>query len=146
VDDVFEEAVSVAASLACTLQDHDSLLDLMFIGPQAYCFTMGRGVGHIEQMLEILASVQPCFDKEFSSLETMVQQHLARMSGVLCVLLAWDEPRRRFVQMLLSRGVPLKVFVIASGRTELDPGPMAGHQDGFHALTVNKVAEGLALL
>ncbi len=40
-------------------------LDLMFVGPEAYCFTSGRGVGHIEQMLEVLASVQVCREKEF---------------------------------------------------------------------------------
>ena len=65
---VFEEAVSVAASLVCTIQAQESLLDLMFVGPEAYCFTMGRGVGHIEQLLEILASVQPCRDRQFNSL------------------------------------------------------------------------------
>ena len=37
----------------------------MFVGPEAYCFTSGRGVGHVEQMLEILASVQMCREKNF---------------------------------------------------------------------------------
>ncbi len=58
--DVFEEAVSVAASFACTVLTQESLLDLLFVGPEAYCFTAGRGLAHADQMLEILASVQPC--------------------------------------------------------------------------------------
>ena len=56
--EVFEEAVSVAASFACTLPTQESLLDLLFVGPQSYCFTAGRGVAHVDQMLEILASVR----------------------------------------------------------------------------------------
>src|SRR5204862_6450540 len=37
---VFEEAVSVAASFACTVDTQESLLDLLFIGPQAFTFTI----------------------------------------------------------------------------------------------------------
>ena len=136
--DIFEEAVSVAASVAYTLQD------LMFIGPKAYCFTMGRGVSHIEQMLEVLASVQPCLDKDFSTLESLVLGHSGDMSGCLCVLLAWDEPRQQFIKMLRRRGVPLRVFVVTSDETELDPGPMADEPKSFFSLPVAKIAERLA--
>ena len=71
----FEEAVSVAASFACSLHTQDSLLDLMFIGTRAICFTTGRGVGYPEQALEILAGVEPCWDKPFEELTELVRQH-----------------------------------------------------------------------
>ena len=61
--------MSVAASFACTLPTQESLLDLLFVGPQSYCFTAGRGVAHVEQMLEILASVRACSDQPFRALE-----------------------------------------------------------------------------
>jgi hypothetical protein len=48
--DAFEEAVSVAASFACTLPTQESLLDLLFVGPQAFCFTAGRGLAHTEHL------------------------------------------------------------------------------------------------
>src|SRR5208282_4221543 len=95
--EIFEEAVSVAASLAYTIQNQDSLLDLMFVGPQAFCFTSGRGVGHVEQMLEILASVQVCREKSFESLEHLVLAHAGELSGCVCVLLSWNQPRQRLV-------------------------------------------------
>src|SRR6516165_10743961 len=63
--EVFEEAVSVAASFACTVQTQESLLDLLFVGPQSYCFTGGRGLAHADQMLEILASVRVCYEQPF---------------------------------------------------------------------------------
>ena len=61
--EAFEEAVSVAASFACTIQTQESLLDLLFVGAEAYCFTAGRGLAHADQMLEILASVRVCTEK-----------------------------------------------------------------------------------
>jgi uncharacterized protein (DUF58 family) len=146
LDAAFEEAVSVAASLAYTIQDHDSLLDLMFIGPQAYCFTSGRGLARIEQILEILATVQMCQDKGVDALETLVLRHLNQMSGCLCVFLSWDEPRQNVVRLLKSRGVPLRVFVITQDERPLEPGIMADDTDNFHTLPIGKIAERLAAL
>src|SRR6185295_8954921 len=54
--EIFEEAVSIAASFACSIRTQESLLDLLFVGPDSYCFTAGRGLGRSEQMLEILAA------------------------------------------------------------------------------------------
>ena len=145
--EVFEEAVSVAASLACTVQAQESLLDLMFVGPQAFCFTMGRGVGHLEQLLEILASVQPCRDREFTSLLQLVLQHAGELSGCLCVFVEWDKQRREFVRRLRELGVPLMVFVVTNpGAPQPDPGPMQGQPERFRRLEVGKVAQELAKL
>jgi hypothetical protein len=141
--DIFEEAVSVAASLAFNFQNHDSLLDLMFVGAQAYCFTSGRGLAHTQQMLEILASVQLCFDKTFEALEKSVIDHCAHVSGAICVFLKWDEHRQRLVRALNSRGIPLRVFVITNNDARLDPGPLAHEPTSFTALRVGKIAEGL---
>ncbi len=63
--ETFEEAISVAASFACGVLTQESLLDLLFVGAQAYCFTTGRGLAHVDQMLEILASVRMCVDQPF---------------------------------------------------------------------------------
>jgi uncharacterized protein (DUF58 family) len=143
----FEEAVSVAASFACTLGTQESLLDLMFIGPQAYCFTAGRGLAHTDQMLEILASVRTCHDKTFDALEPLVTRHLGAVSGCICILLAWDEPRRQLVSRIQKLGVPLLVLVVVPpGQPKPDPGPMRGDAGAFHVLETGKVAEALARL
>jgi uncharacterized protein (DUF58 family) len=144
--EIFEEAVSIAASLAYTIQNQDSLLDLMFVGPQAYCFTSGRGVGHIEQVLEVLASVGLCQEKEFEALESLMFAHATDLSGCLCVFLRWDEPRQRLVSAMISRGVPLRVFVVTSDDQELPPGPMAAQPGNFHVLPAGRIAEKLASL
>ena len=143
--DVFEEAVSIAASFACTVRTQESLLDLMFVGPQAFCFTIGRGVGHTEQMLEILASVQPCTSKPFNDLENLVIQRLTEVSGAICVFIAWDEQRREFVKQIRSLGIPLLVLVVTEPNSkDLDADGLT--PDVFRQIEVGKAAEVLATL
>jgi uncharacterized protein (DUF58 family) len=142
-----EEAVSVAASFACTVLTQESLLDLLFVGPQSYCFTAGRGLAQADQMLEILAAVRGCSDKPFQSLEHLVLDHVAVVSGCVCVLLAWDEARRRLVEKLQVLGVPVLVLVIVpAGQTELDAGPLRDEPDHFRVLESGRIEQGLAAL
>ncbi|PYI86925.1 MAG: hypothetical protein DME26_07970 [Verrucomicrobia bacterium] len=140
--------MSVAASFAYTIQTQESLLDLMFVGPEAVCFTMGRGVAHTEQMLEILASVAPCHERPFTALAQLVKEHVATMSGCICIFVAWDMARQELVRQLRAIGIPLLVFVVteAGAAETLDPGPLREDPECFHALEVGKIAEGLAKL
>jgi len=146
--EAFEEAVSVAASFACTIQTQESLLDLLFVGAEAYCFTAGRGLAHTDQMLEILASVRVCSEKPFKLLETLVLNHATFVSGCICVLLAWDDTRREFVKKLKLLGVPVMVVVVLSSDQEkpVDLGPMSDEPERFHTLVAGRIEEGLAKL
>lgn len=146
--EAFEEAVSVAASFACTIQTQESLLDLLFVGAEAYCFTAGRGLAHADQMLEILASVRACPDKSFQTLETLVLNHASAVSGCICVLLDWDEMRRNFVHKLKASGVPVLVVIILSSAPDrpLEPGPMRDEPHRFHTLILGQIEEGLVKL
>jgi uncharacterized protein (DUF58 family) len=114
--EVFEEAVSVAASFACTVRTQESLLDLMFIGPRAVCLTAGRGLAHVEQMLEVLAAVRPCRDQPFAALSRLVLEHAGVVSGCIVILLEWDEPRRELLERLEALGIPaLALLVVEAG-------------------------------
>jgi uncharacterized protein (DUF58 family) len=149
-DDVFEEGVSVAASLACTVEEEDSLLDLLFVGTEAYCFTAGRGLAHPEQLLEVLAGVPVCRDQPFGALENLVLRHAIWVSGCVAVFLAWDEDRRRLVRRLESMGIPVEVFVIVpSGKGDTGgdaAGSVVDFPERFHCLEAGKVEEGLGRL
>jgi hypothetical protein len=144
--EMFEEAVSVAASFACAVRTQESLLDLLFVGAQAYCFTAGRGLAHMDQMLEILASVRTCTDKPFESLETLALNHIGLVSGCICVLLAWDKPRQRFVEKLAALEIPIRVVVILVDKPSapLDPGPMREQPENFHTLIAGQIQQGLS--
>lgn len=144
IEDRFEEAVSVAASFATGVHAQDSLLDLMFVGPEAYIFTAGRGVGDLERMLEILADVQPCLDRPFAALHRLVAERHHSLSGVICVLVAWDDARRALVRHLRALGVPALTLLVAD--TADAPAPEELEADGVRRLVRGRVAEGLARL
>jgi uncharacterized protein (DUF58 family) len=146
--EILEEALSVAASFAYTIQTQESLLDLMFVGTEAHCFTSGRGIAHVDRMLEILASVRACKDKPFSTLPALVMQRASMLSGCVCVLLSWDEERQKLIHLLKALHLPVLVLVIADdGASQaLDPGPMKSEPENLLRLQVGKVKEGLARL
>ena len=144
----FEEAVSVAASFACAVESQESLLDLMFVGPEAYVLTAGRGLGHTEQMLEMLAGVRSCTAHPFGALHHLVLERHASLTGVICVLLAWDRQRQALVRDLEARGMPTLVLVVhddASGQAP-DAEPGVETTGGVHHLHPGRIAEGLARL
>jgi hypothetical protein len=140
--EVFEEAVSVAASFAAGVRTQDALLDLMFVGPEAFVFTAGRGVGQAERMLEVLAEVGPCRDREFGALHRLVVERHGLLSGLVCVLVAWDDARRALVDHLRALGVPSLVLLL-SERAALDAELETA---GVRRLVPGRVAEGLAQL
>jgi uncharacterized protein (DUF58 family) len=146
--EAFEEAVSVAASFASSIQTQESLLDLMFVGTEAYCFTSGRGISYTDRMLEILAAVSPCIDKPFSKLPPLVFERAALLSGCICILLSWDEERKIFIRKLEAMGVPVIVLVVTeypiSRPADMDSD---GWQPGrFINLQPGRIEEGLAQL
>jgi uncharacterized protein (DUF58 family) len=146
--DIFEEAVSIAASFVCSIRTQESLLDLLFVGADSYCLTAGRGLAHSEQMMEILASVRPCLEREFRELEELVLDHVRAVSGCICVLVDWDEQRREFVKKLRGVGVPVLVLVVTmpGEKGRFEPGPMRDEPGNFHVLEVGHVETGLAEL
>lgn len=146
--DVFEEAVSVASSFAVALDTQEALLDLLFVGTDAYCFTVGRGVGQTERVLEVLADVQATPEKPFSELSKLVLGHGPQVSGCVCILLSWDDARREFVANLLGRQIPTMVIVLVAkgAETKLELGPMRVNPERFKVISIDRIQEQLATL
>ena len=142
--EVFEDAVSVAASFAASVRAQDSLLDLRFVGPEAYVFTAGRGVGHLERLLDVLADVRPCVDRPFSTLHRLVTERHHALSGVICILVTWDDARRALIQHLRALDVPALVLLVTDGVTEAPDEDLQAA--GVQRLVHGRIAEGLARL
>ena len=140
--DILEEAISVAASFACDFHTQESLLDLMFVGLESYCFTSGRGLGSSEQMLEILAGVRACQDKSFEFLTATVLERLSLLSGCICVLIAWDDARKKLVEQLQSFKIPLLVLLLAESEKDY----REINLENVNVLPLNKIQESLLSL
>jgi hypothetical protein len=145
---VFEEAVSVAASFISSVQSDETLLDLMFIGTEVFCFTSGRGVGHTDRALEILAEVIPCHNRHFSDLHNTVMNRISSLSSCICILLSWDDERKKFISQLKTFGLPVLVMVITDDKSadDYEPGPLMNSPGNFHILEAGSIEEGLAKL
>jgi hypothetical protein len=139
-DEAFEEAVSLAASFACTVEAQESLLDLLFVGPQAICFSTGRGLGQAQQALEILASVQRNPEGSFKSLHRLVREHASLVCSCVCVFVAWNDERRAVVEELRGQGLPVLTLVVAPQPKHFLPDP------NVHFCEPGHIAEGLAKL
>jgi len=141
----FEEAVSLAASFAMSIEDQDSLLDLMFVGTESYRFTTGRSFGKAANMLEILACVVPCRDRDIQDLVDMTLQHLGELSGLVIILLAWDQKRQDMVRYFLSLNVPVLVFVITDTKDggQIPAGPMQSAPQRLVHLAVDDIQAAL---
>ncbi len=111
-DDTFEDAVAVAASFAATVDTRDCLLDLMFVGREAYCFTAGRGQMQSLQLLEVLAVVAPA-SGGFAALADSVLANRAALSSCILVVLAWDQARRELVTAMRAGGLQVLALVIS---------------------------------
>lgn len=135
----FEDAVSIASSLACTVNTQECLLDLMFVGAESYIYTAGRGQMTTGSLLEVLAGVQLCASKPFRSLHDAVVARRGQLTGSICVLLAWDDARREFIRALRTLGVPVMVLVVTSD-------PITDREPWLRVIVPGKVAEGLAAL
>src|SRR5208283_9627 len=95
---------------------------------------------------EILASVQACRDQEFGVLERLVLNHVKAVSGCICLLVAWDEARRHFIEKLQALGVPVMVLVIvpAGQKEPLEAGPMRKDPEQLRVLEAGQIEAGLA--
>lgn len=135
----FEEAVSIAASFAYTVDTRECLLDLMFVGAESYCYTAGRGQLSAGGLLEVLAGVQPCRDRPFDTLKDAVLARRAALTGCILVLVGWDRARAEFTQRLRAQGMPVLALVV-SARPVPDAPPW------LRVLTPGRIGEGLAAL
>jgi len=142
---VFEAAVSIAASYATGPVGEDTLLDLLFAGTEGHRITTGRGLRKPENILEILACVEPCYEPSFSVLHNLVLQACIDTSGLICIFITWDEQRQSLVQAALSLDVSVQVFVITSeaDATRLAPAPLEMTPERFNVLHVENIQEQL---
>ena len=140
-NDYFEAAVTVAASLCLSERETDSLLDLMFVGEEAHCFTSGRGVDHMPHIQEILASVQRS-SADFEQLEEALTSHIRLCSSVVSVLMAWDKKRQALVRLVQKHDIPIAVFLIHDGSVRIES--IENRRELFYLVDYQSIASDLS--
>eukprot|EP00112_Aurelia_sp_Birch-Aquarium-sp1_P004399 Seg14972.1 transcript_id=Seg14972.1/GoldUCD/mRNA.D3Y31 product="putative protein YeaD" protein_id=Seg14972.1/GoldUCD/D3Y31 len=115
----FEEAVSIAASFASSVDTKESLLDLIFLNQGAKVQTVGKGVAKVEQMLETLASVEVDLDPDWHSLSQKVLVHAEQLSTCIVILTSVSDEKTEMVQRWRNAGMGLLVLVLCSSDSEI---------------------------
>lgn len=123
--ELFEEAVSVAASFVSTMDREQCLLDLMFVREEPEVFTAGRGVARTDRLMEVLARVEGNDEKGYDSLGKLILKYAAEMTACVVVLSGWSEERREFLSALRRSGLSLEVYLIGVGEKP-DDEPLRG--------------------
>ncbi len=139
--EIFEEAVSVAASFVSEVETREASLDFLFVADRAYTFSMGGpGASRAsEKMLEILATVEAHVDD--TSLVALEQTMLRRTQGLSAAILVftdWDAAREKLVNGLRAREVYTVALVVTEAPRE--------SLSGVHFLPVGEIAHALSKL
>jgi uncharacterized protein (DUF58 family) len=108
----FEEAVSIAASFVCAIDTQECLLDLMFVGDRAVCFTSARGMRETQRLLELLAAAQPVGDRPFAELAAALLARQTELSSAILIFSRWDTARALLCERLTTLGVPFKAILV----------------------------------
>jgi uncharacterized protein (DUF58 family) len=131
----FEAALSLTAALSHYLAHGDYIVDIFAAGPEVYHFKGGRSLAQLDQILDILACLEPNRKEPLSKLQTAVVEEMASIGSAVLILLKWDEPRRRLVEQLHQYGIALKVVMISSEKSPEAP-------DGAQVFTPENIFAG----
>lgn len=147
-DAAFEDAVALAASFVYTIDTHECLLDLLFVGgtaeagrPKVGAYTAGRGQLQAQHMLEVLAAVGPSEVGAFSELSRAVAARRDSLSSVILILLSWDEERRKLAAALRAAGAQVRALLVCAERDAPRERP-----PGVLLLAPGRIEQGLAAL
>ena len=113
----FEAALSLTAALSHYLAHGDYIVDIFAAGPEVYHFKGGRSLAQFDQILDILACLEPNRKEPLSKLKAAVVEEMASIGSAVLLLFKWDEPRRQLVEQLQQYGIALKIVIITSDKS-----------------------------
>ena len=119
-DAAFEASVSVVASIADFFSRSEYIVDILAAGPDVYEVSAGRSLGYLENILDVLACIEPCPAPPFKTIGPVLFDRLAQLSTVVVILQDWDAPRREFLEQVRSSGTAVRVIIVRDGPTRED--------------------------
>lgn len=121
----FERAVSLCAACGDAMNRFNFLVEVLAAGPTVHHLLAGRGTVSLDQMLDVLASVDSTPQAPWDDLVPHLDANLEAISSVVCLFLDWDEARRAMAHGIAQGGAAVKIIVVrdieSSGPLTLDP-------------------------
>ena len=142
----FEAAVSMAAAVADALSREEYVIDIFAAGPEIYHLQSGRSLAYLENVLDILACLEPCHEAPFAKLTPVLLDHLENVTTTVVVMLDWDEARADVVRTIRDHGSAVKLIVVRDGPTTLELSGAEALCEGVHHITPADEAAGVESL
>ena len=107
-----EAALSLTAGVVARVARGDAHVDLLVVGDEPQPLSSERNVGALDQVLDVLAAVQPTAAFSAERIFARLMPHLEHLSSVIFIALAWDAERAQLASAIRSRGVECTVLVV----------------------------------
>lgn len=125
----FEAAISVVASIADYFSRSEYIVDILAAGPDIYQVSAGRSLAYLENILDVLACLEPCYDPPFEAIGPHLFNQLAQITTVVAVLQDWDAGRENFLRQVAEQGSAVRAMIVHEGPTR-QPWQSAGDELG----------------
>jgi uncharacterized protein (DUF58 family) len=116
----FEAAISVVASLTDHFSRSEEVVDILAAGPDLYEVSTGRSLGYLDNVLDVLACLEPSSAPPFEAIGPVLVERLERLTTVVAVMLEWDAARESFLRQLRAMGVATRIVLVHEGATRVD--------------------------
>jgi uncharacterized protein (DUF58 family) len=113
----FEAGISVLASIADFFSRSEYIVDIFAAGPDVYEVSAGRSLAYLENILDVLACLEPCPAPPFESVGPALFEKLAQITSVVAVMQDWDPARQAFLRKVKSLGTEVRALVVKEGPT-----------------------------
>ncbi len=115
-----ESAISLAASITDYLSRQEYVIDLFAAGPKLYYLQAGRSLAYLQNIMDVLACLEPtpANDESFLEMEVALLEEVEGISTTLLIFTDWDERRQRLLDELSSRGTAVRGFFVSDDETK----------------------------
>jgi len=110
--DRLEAAIQLAAGVVAHLSRGEALIDVLVVGESVHELTVGRSLGHLDQALEVLATVERGPSLRAPDLLRRLSPYLDRLSSVFVVALASGGERDEMERSIQERGVSCTTLLV----------------------------------
>lgn len=114
-DQCLEQSISLAAAITDYLSREEYVIDLFAAGPTLYNLQAGRSLAYLNNILDILACLEPTppSDESFDEMVAALKAQLEGISTTILLFTDWDEPRARMLEELQHSGTTVRGFFIS---------------------------------
>lgn len=105
-----EKAISLTAGITDALARKEYIVDIFAAGDEVHHFQAGRAIAHLDNILELLASVEAGRSLDTKALDEILIAEASQLSAVILIMMDWDEERSELVQRLKSQGLAVRVI------------------------------------